>query len=111
MFHVPDDVLLVRELFQDLAAVHETAARGEAEPQLAFQFTQGIRLATSVRHQPDLGHAAAVQQFFKIKPVKFLWICHYVRHPVKNLAQPPKGANKISDPICNFEGDKTRSLK
>src|SRR5262249_20934435 len=67
VFDIADDIVALVDLRQDLAPAQKPAAGEEIETEPAFQTAEGIRLAATVGDQPDFGHAAAVEEFLKIK--------------------------------------------
>ena len=72
MLDVADDVVVVAELGEDFVAARKSAARREVEAQLLFQPAQRIVFPARIGCQPDIRHAAAVEQFAQVEPAEFL---------------------------------------
>ena len=95
MFHIADDIIALIDFGKHLAPAQKPAAGQQIEPQPVIQFPQGVRFAAAVRHEPDFGHAAAVDEFLCIKPPKpFLFqrfgrpcFLRFTRHSVYSLAR------------------------
>ena len=66
MAEIADDIFMVVNVRQDFAAAQETAFGGQAEPQVVVQQAERAGPALGVGRQPDIGHAAAVDQLLQI---------------------------------------------
>ena len=69
---IADDVFVAIELRENFVALLETAPGGEVEAQLLLEPAQRINLAARIGNQPDVRHAAAVEQFTQIEPPELL---------------------------------------
>ena len=67
---VADDVVVVADLGQDFGAAHKAPPRQEVEAVAFVHAAQGVGLLALVGRQPDLGHAAAVDEFLQIESAK-----------------------------------------
>jgi hypothetical protein len=63
---VGDDVFVVMDPGQDLAATNEAAFRDEVEPEIVVKAPEGMGLALGIGGQPDIGHAATVDEFLEV---------------------------------------------
>src|SRR5205814_6280566 len=70
MLDVADYSRMVVNLFQDFAPAQKPAAGQQIEAQAFVQTAQGVGLAVGVGREPDVGHAAAVDQFLQIESAK-----------------------------------------
>src|SRR5438046_2126048 len=64
---VLDDIIVVMNLGENLAAAQETAPGQEIKPQPIVHLSQSERFSFLVRSQPDVRHPAAVDQLLQIK--------------------------------------------
>ena len=60
MLDVADDVLVIVDVSQNLAAADKAASREKVEAKLVVELAQGERLVILIRREPDVRHAAAV---------------------------------------------------
>ena len=73
MLKVSDDVLVVMNPGEYLAAANEPALPGKAEEGIIAKASYGDLFVFRVGRQPDIGHAAAINQFLEIKPAERPW--------------------------------------
>jgi hypothetical protein len=74
VLEVIDDVFVVMNLGKNFAAVEKAAAFGEVEERVVDHAAQGEMLALRIGREPYFGHAAAIDQFFKVKAAKPPWL-------------------------------------
>src|SRR5438874_12409979 len=72
MLDITDDARMIMDDGQNLGAAHEAPTRSKIEAEFFEQAAQGINFAARIGRQPNIGHAAAVDQFMKIKTAKGL---------------------------------------
>ena len=67
---VADDAVVVADLGKDFGAANKAPPRQEVEAEAFVHAAQGVGLLALVGRQPDVGHAAAVEQFLQIESAK-----------------------------------------
>jgi len=67
---VVDDVFVVVNLGEDLAAPQEAALRQEIEAQAVVKFSERVRFALLIGGHPDVRHPATIDQLLQIKAAK-----------------------------------------
>ena len=67
---VVDDVFVVVNLGEDLAAPQEAALRQEIKAQAGVKFSERVRFALLIGGHPDVRHSTAVDQLLQIKAAK-----------------------------------------
>src|SRR5439155_26709519 len=66
VLNVTNDAFVVLDLFQHLTPANETPPRSEIVAQSFVQPPQGARFAPGIGGQPDVGHAAAVDELLQL---------------------------------------------
>src|SRR5208282_4048959 len=97
VFDVADHIFALIHVCQHFAAVEETPARQEIEPQTVAQPPQRIRLAAAVGDEPDFRHAAIIQTFLKIKSPELFLRCSF--GTCRALCAARHYANGITHPL------------
>ena len=63
MLDITDNAMMIVNAGKDFGATDESPARDEVKSKTIMQPAQGISLAIGIGSQPNIGHAATIDQF------------------------------------------------